>query len=201
MRTRAAILETALELFSRQGYHATTMRQIAVRCSLTPGSIYNHFSGKDDLFLSVLSAYHPLNQISPLLAVAEGDTPEEYVRLLANQIADVLEDQPGLMNLSFIEMVELEGQHLPALVERFQPQVMAFVQRLLLAPERLQVPPLSAFRVFLGLLLAYKVSDRLVQTALGSEGVDSGDLDDFVDVYLYGIVKPAPGGEEEDEHE
>jgi len=201
IQTRAEILEAAFELFSRQGYHATTMRQIAEQSNLTPGSIYNHFSGKDDVFLSVLSEHHPLNQIPPLLSEVKGDTPERYIRRLAKQIGEVVEDQPGLLNLTFIEMVELDGQHLPALVDRFQPQVKAFVGRLLSVPERLRVSPLKAFRVFLGLLLAYELTDRLAQTALRGQGVDPGNLEDFVDVYLYGILKPEQGGEQQDEYE
>lgn len=196
IQTRSTILETAFELFSQQGYHATTMRQIAEQSNLTPGSIYNHFSGKDDVFLSVLSDYHPLHQIPPLLAEVEGDTPERYIRRLAKQIGEVVEEQPGLLNLTFIEMVELDGQHLPALIERFQPQVTTFVRHLVSEPGRLQVSPLKAFRVFLGLLLAYELTERLAQTALGGQDTDPGSLEDFVDVYLYGILKPEQAGEQ-----
>ena len=44
-QTRAALVEAAFELFSRQGYHGTTIRQIAKGVGLTPGSLYNHFAG------------------------------------------------------------------------------------------------------------------------------------------------------------
>jgi len=189
-QTRAALIEAAFELFSRQGYHATTMRQIAERTGLTPGSIYNHFFGKDDIFLSVLSAYHPLNQFSSFMADSKAETTEQFIRLLAEQVTGELEDQPGLLNLFFIEMVELDGQHLPSLVEEFRSQVMAFVQRVSSGPVQSRVLPIKAFRVFLGLILAYELSDRLVQEALGDEEIDQGGLDDFVDVYLHGILEP-----------
>jgi AcrR family transcriptional regulator len=188
-QTRALILETAFELFSDQGYHATTMRQIAKQSALAPGSIYNHFPGKDDLFLSVLRTYHPLNQIAPLLAEATGETSEEYIRFLAHQMMQVMDDQSGLVNLSFIELVELDGQHFPAMVETFRPQIMAFVERLSAGPEQLRVSPLEAFRFFLGLLLAHELTDRLLQTALGDEITETGNLDDFIDVYLHGILQ------------
>ena len=198
-QTRAAILETALELFSRQGYHATTMRQIAEQISLAPGSIYNHFSGKDDLFLSVLRTYHPLAQITPLLVEARGDSTESYIRRLASEIARVLEERPGLLNLTFIEIVELDGQHLPVMAEAFLPQVMAFAQRLSSDPDRLQVQPLKAFRVFIGLMFAYELTDRLLQAALGAETLEPGDLSDFVDVYLHGILLAEQGEKQRDE--
>ena len=62
--TREALIEAAFELFGGQGYHAATMRQITDRADLTPGSIYDHFAGKDESFLAVLKAYHPLHKIA-----------------------------------------------------------------------------------------------------------------------------------------
>jgi AcrR family transcriptional regulator len=196
-QTRAALLEAAFELFSRQGYHATTMRQIAEQTGVTPGSIYNHFFGKDDIFLSVLSAYHPLNQFSSFLADSKADTTEQFIRLLAERVTEVMDEQPGLLNLFFIEMVELDGQHLPSLVEEFRSQVMSFVERVSSGPDQSRIPPIKAFRVFLGLIFAYEMSDRLVQIALKDETIDPGGLDDFVDVYLHGILKPETRNEKE----
>jgi AcrR family transcriptional regulator len=196
VRTQASILEIAFELFSRQGYHATTMRQIARRAGLTPGSIYNHFSGKDAIFEAVLKKYHPLNQISPVPSEAEGDRIEQRIRLLAKEVARVLDEHPALLNLSLVEMVELDGKHLPVVAESLRPQMMAFVQQVSAEPERLQVSPLTAFRVFLGLLFAYELTDRFVQTALQAEAAEMGSLDDFIDVYLSGILKSEEGNEE-----
>ena len=51
--TRLAIEEAALELFMEQGYHATSMRQIADKAGLALGGIYNHFSSKDEIFEAV----------------------------------------------------------------------------------------------------------------------------------------------------
>ena len=198
-RTREALIEAAFELFGRQGYHATTMRQIADRAGLTPGSIYNHFAGKDEIFLAVLKTYHPLNKIAPLLARASGETTSQYIVQSANHVARAMEEQPGLLNLALIEMVELEGQHLPALIESFRPQVMDFAHRLQANDGQLRVSPIRAFRVFLGLLIAYELTDRLLQTALGAEAGDAGGLDDFVDVYLHGILHS--GGNDEESHE
>ena len=48
--TRLAIEDAAIELFMEQGYHATSMRQIAKRAELALGGIYNHFASKDEIF-------------------------------------------------------------------------------------------------------------------------------------------------------
>lgn len=48
--TRESILEGAYQLFLRQGYHGTSMRQIAEEAGIALGGIYNHFSGKEEIF-------------------------------------------------------------------------------------------------------------------------------------------------------
>ena len=47
------IKEAAISLFSERGYSATTMRQIAKRAGLAPGSLYNHVKRKSDLLLEI----------------------------------------------------------------------------------------------------------------------------------------------------
>jgi len=52
--SRALILDAAAELFRDQGYVATTLRQIAKAAGLKAGSIYYHFSSKDEILHEVL---------------------------------------------------------------------------------------------------------------------------------------------------
>lgn len=48
-RTKALILETALQLFREQGFEKTTMRGIATAAGLSPGNAYHYFMSKDAL--------------------------------------------------------------------------------------------------------------------------------------------------------
>jgi AcrR family transcriptional regulator len=50
---RRLILDAAAELFSEQGYDRTSIRDIARKVGLLPGSVYHHFASKDELYLSV----------------------------------------------------------------------------------------------------------------------------------------------------
>jgi AcrR family transcriptional regulator len=54
-RRRRQIVNAAIELFGRQGYHATTIRDIAERAGISVGLIYQYFGDKEDvLFLAVV---------------------------------------------------------------------------------------------------------------------------------------------------
>jgi AcrR family transcriptional regulator len=47
--SRERILMAAIRLFSRHGYDATSVRQIAIEAKLAQGLMYSHFRGKEDL--------------------------------------------------------------------------------------------------------------------------------------------------------
>jgi AcrR family transcriptional regulator len=49
------IYATAQLLFSRHGYHATTMRDIAGALNLQGGSLYAHISAKEDLLWEIVN--------------------------------------------------------------------------------------------------------------------------------------------------
>ncbi|NMG43753.1 TetR family transcriptional regulator [Aromatoleum toluvorans] len=50
---RQVILDAAAALFAEQGYDSTSIRDIASRVGLLPGSIYHYFASKDELYLAV----------------------------------------------------------------------------------------------------------------------------------------------------
>ena len=55
-RDRAeSILEGALHLFSKKGFFATTMPDIAKSLGMSPGNIYNYFASKEDLAKAVIN--------------------------------------------------------------------------------------------------------------------------------------------------
>jgi AcrR family transcriptional regulator len=52
--TRARILAVASELFTEQGYDATSLRQIADRLGFTKAALYYHFPSKEELLVALL---------------------------------------------------------------------------------------------------------------------------------------------------
>lgn len=52
---RLEIIRTALDLFSRRGYAAVSLGQIAEGVGVTKSALYNHFASKEALYAAVLS--------------------------------------------------------------------------------------------------------------------------------------------------
>ena len=51
---RAEILQAALALVARQGFHQTSVRDIADAVGLTPAGLLHYFESKDDLWVAIL---------------------------------------------------------------------------------------------------------------------------------------------------
>ena len=52
--TRERILEAAIALYTEFGISAATMREIGIRADVAPGTLRNHFPGRDDLDRSMI---------------------------------------------------------------------------------------------------------------------------------------------------
>ena len=59
-QTRERILDLALELFTEQGYDATSLRDIAERLGTTKAALYYHFARKEDILLELHLRLHAL---------------------------------------------------------------------------------------------------------------------------------------------
>jgi AcrR family transcriptional regulator len=68
-RTRATIRAEALRLFREQGYHATTVEQIAAAAEVSPSTFFRYFPTKEDVVLQ--------DDMEPLLAEAIEHQPPE----------------------------------------------------------------------------------------------------------------------------
>lgn len=56
-QTRQAIVNSALDLFERQGFDGTPVQQITAQAGLTKGAFYHHFKSKLDVLLQIQEEY------------------------------------------------------------------------------------------------------------------------------------------------
>ena len=86
MRTRRNIIQASTKLFARNGYHKTTISDIAREIDLTTGAVFHHFSTKDDILNAVIEWLSKgMMQYSDFLAgKSEGDIKvvDEMIRTM-----------------------------------------------------------------------------------------------------------------------
>jgi AcrR family transcriptional regulator len=56
-RTRSDLLDAAARVFAAQGYHASSVDQVAEAAGYTKGAVYSNFSSKEELFLELLDRH------------------------------------------------------------------------------------------------------------------------------------------------
>jgi AcrR family transcriptional regulator len=108
--TRERILEAALELFGEHGFTGTSMRMLARATSLRESSIYNHFSGKEDLYQSVMAQWGPAEFVERLKSAeykALAHDPRGLLELCCKHLIDRWLDPRERL---FMAMTSKEGR-------------------------------------------------------------------------------------------
>lgn len=192
--TLSRIRDAALQLFLEQGYHGTSMRQIARRAGVAPAAIYNHLASKEALFVDLLSDLLPHRAMLRAMSEASGDSVEQLVGDATRRVAEVLADQDPNLRLMFIELLEFQGRHAGFLAEELLPGALTFMMRLQQADGRLRpYSPMIIARAFFGLLMSYAVTVTFFRQ-VGMVEFRQEDLTDFGSILLHGILEPAPAG-------
>lgn len=106
---RAQIIEAAIDCFLERGYTNTSMSDIIKASGLSSGSIYSHFSGKEDILISAIN--ERLNNVKELYAaLPEGAGPQDILETIyTNQLVNE--------NFSAMLRIRLESLHAPEIAK------------------------------------------------------------------------------------
>lgn len=116
---RAQIIEAAVSCFLEKGYTNTSMSDIIKASGLSSGSIYSHFSGKEDILVSAIN--ERLNNVKELYeTLPEGAGPQDILETIhTNQLVND--------NFSAMLRIRLESLHAPE-IARATADIMPLLQ-------------------------------------------------------------------------
>ena len=116
---RAQIIEAAVSCFLEKGYTNTSMSDIIKASGLSSGSIYSHFSGKEDILITAIN--ERLNNVKELYeTLPEGAGPQDILETIhTNQLVND--------NFSAMLHIRLESLHAPE-IARATADVMPLLQ-------------------------------------------------------------------------
>jgi AcrR family transcriptional regulator len=188
--TRLAIEDAAISLFMEQGYHATSMRQIAERAELALGGIYNHFSSKDEIFEAIIVDQHPYKKILPLIMAVEGDTAQEFFSNAFRIVVTELGKQPEFINFMFIELVEFKGKHGSIMLREIAPKVLPVFEKVVKNMKGLRYKnPAVLMRSFFGAIISYFTTEMIISNSVISNLLPKNSTDIYIDIFLNGVLK------------
>lgn len=116
---RAQIIEAAVSCFLEKGYTNTSMSDIIKASGLSSGSIYSHFTGKEDILITAIN--ERLNNVKELYeTLPEGAGPQDILETIhTNQLVND--------NFSAMLRIRLESLHAPE-IARATANIMPLLQ-------------------------------------------------------------------------
>jgi AcrR family transcriptional regulator len=196
IRGRMQIIEDAArELFIRQGFHATSMRDIARGAGVSLGNLYNYFETKDAIFESIVGRY--LEKIDARLreifdSVEEPFEPET-LRRLGEMVGKLVNEHSDFWLLMYIDVLEFQNRHFRKMFDGLSARfAKMFGDKFRLAAERGDLRPgIDPAAVFTAAYMQF-FNYFLVEKLFGGNGhlglSDDKALNCLTKIFSYGIL-------------
>lgn len=113
-QTKYKIFDTALDLFSKKGYDSVSVRTIASEVGIKESSIYNHYSSKKDILMSILNYFEEYFKGNPLddenIRKLLEENPEEFYHQGSEMFKQQIFEEKILkiMKLIFVQMYQID---------------------------------------------------------------------------------------------
>ncbi|NJO19482.1 MAG: TetR/AcrR family transcriptional regulator, partial [Spirulinaceae cyanobacterium RM2_2_10] len=162
--TRDRILASALRLFARQGYEATTTRDLAAGAGVAEGTLFRHFKNKKEILVEVATKGWVEILTDLLTELSEMGSYKAVAQVMRRRMLRMQENH-DLMRVCF-----MEAQFHPDLRDRIQLEVIdkmtdvaeAFFQTAMERGVYRRTNPKIVAQVFLGMFAVAGFSDRTI---------------------------------------
>ena len=111
--TKERILEAALEMFSRNGYAGTNIRELTASLGLVKSSMYRHFESKEDIWNTLLDrmiAYYGERFGSPEHLPSVPDSLEGLVELTMGMVNFTVHDEKIVMTRKVLSIEQFRDE-------------------------------------------------------------------------------------------
>ncbi len=101
---RRVILDAAVRVFARQGFHTCRVADIADEAGVAYGLVYHYFSSKEEILNTLFEERWELMLHAIAEADAEHSTPRAKLQAIADFIVDSYRYDPDLMKVIIVEV-------------------------------------------------------------------------------------------------
>jgi len=112
-KRKETIEDAARELFIKQGFHRTSMRDIARGAEVSLGNLYNYYPTKDAIFESLINGYVTIIDDKLRSIFSEIDEPlePESLRRLGELLGKLVNEHSDFWLLMYIDVLEFQNRH------------------------------------------------------------------------------------------
>lgn len=116
--TRESVLKAALVVFSRKGYSAATLEDVAREAGVTRGAIYWHYGSKAELFTALEMKYSARRGEIVQEATAEGGDLAAILRRVFIRMLEAVENDPEMRSVMELSLFKTEHTYELAMAEQ-----------------------------------------------------------------------------------
>jgi AcrR family transcriptional regulator len=118
-RKKDHIEDAAKQLFIRQGFHATSMRNIAARAGTSLGNLYNYYPTKEAILGSIISKYQQVvdARLRSMFDEIEDPLNPDDLKRFARLVKQMVNEHHEFWLLMYIDVLEFENQHFRKMFE------------------------------------------------------------------------------------
>jgi TetR/AcrR family fatty acid metabolism transcriptional regulator len=124
MDKRRVILDAAIRVFARQGFHRTRVSDIADEAGVAYGLVYHYFKSKDQVLNELFSERWSLLIAAIEEADREQPSPQRKLAAVASFIVDSYRHDPDLMKVIVVEVTRAANSfgrtHLPEINRAYE---------------------------------------------------------------------------------
>jgi len=188
--TRTKIIDSALELFSKQGYDSTTTRSIAEKAGVNELTLFRNFGSKENLLSEVIDHHFDEAKMKGRFDRGQtGDPPEDLYRIVKVMRANLREREQlfrlMLREVSGNETVARKLGQFPVIMKgfmlsRFGEALKGHIR------EDLDLETAGIF------LASYFIRSEMMRIMLGEDPFHEIDDDrtiQAIDIFLNGVLK------------
>jgi AcrR family transcriptional regulator len=117
---RAQLVEAAMKLFARKGFHTTTVREIGRAAGLTQGTIYNYVRSKEDILYLVCDTVLTQYQDAVVRAVHTTGGKKARIEAAVRALIDGVPENEEELLLIFQESHALNRKSIHAILSRME---------------------------------------------------------------------------------
>ena len=114
---RRAILDAAITVFARQGFHSARVSDVAAEAGVAYGLVYHYFDSKEEVLNELFVERWSLLLAAIEEADASAETPRSKLAAVATFIVDSYQHNPELMKVIIVEVTRAANSfgrtHLP----------------------------------------------------------------------------------------
>ena len=110
---KGKIERAALQVFVKQGFHGTSIRDIANASGVSIGNLYNYYKTKEELYLAIVQSYEQKVQhlFAETLRQVQDIFEPHGLADLASRIRKIVYSEPDYWRLMYIDVTEFGNQH------------------------------------------------------------------------------------------